>query len=100
MSQGFSCKGIAALAVVAGLAASASAQRIFDSGPTCTSLNASTQLPTLVGFSSGNLVSAAAPQRWMAQPFTLASNELITEIGVNGSTPLMRCRTASSGSTP
>jgi hypothetical protein len=50
-------------------------------------LNASTQLPTLVGFSSGNLVSAAAPQRWMAQPFTLANNELITEIGVNGFDP-------------
>ena len=75
------------IVAAAGLATSAQAQRMFDSGPTCTSLNVATQLPTLVGFSSGNLVSAAAPQRWMAQPFTFASQTQITEIGVNGFDP-------------
>lgn len=88
---------IGSVVVLCALAGAANADLVWDTGgPTVVNFNGA---DTLLGYSSGN-VSAATPQRWAAQAFTMpAGYNTITQIdadwfnpggGVNGATVQFR----------
>jgi hypothetical protein len=77
-----------ALAVFAAAGAAQGQTVLFDAGPPNTSLNMSNNTPTLLGWSSGNLVSASLPQRWAAQAFVLSTAANVTDLAVYGFDPL------------
>jgi hypothetical protein len=88
MNREWILRSASAIACIAGTMFRAAAQTVvFDAGPPQTVWDVANQQSTLLGLSSGDLISLTFPQRWLASPFTLNDATHVSEIDVYGFDP-------------